>query len=127
MVVGALVALTVLMSTTQNNEQGKIDAIANKSCQDMTEVLMSMPYADLTNLKNWSTVNNQPLTFDVTASGFPRQSGGGFVKGAYSLTDVSDQFGYAANSKLIWKVTVRIDYQKTRTAIVTRRKDPNYQ
>jgi prepilin-type N-terminal cleavage/methylation domain-containing protein len=124
--IGALVTLTVLMSTARNNETGKVLAIANKSCQDMTEVLMSMPYADLANLVAWSQSSGRPLTFAVNAAGFPKQSDGTSVRGTYSLVDISDRYGFAANSNKIWEITVRIDHQNIHSAIVTRRKDPEY-
>jgi prepilin-type N-terminal cleavage/methylation domain-containing protein len=119
LVIGALVTLTVMATTAQRNEKGKIDAIAYKSCQDMMEVLMSMPYADMANLKTWSVNAGQPLTFDVTAAGFPRQPNGSFVKGTYTLTDISQSFK-------IWEIVIRIDYQQVRVSLITLRKDPNY-
>lgn len=126
LVIGALVTLTVMATTTQRNEKGKVDAVAYKACQDMMEVLMSMPYADMTNLKTWSVSTSTALSFDVTAAGFPRQSNGQFVKGTYTLTDISQSFGFPANDNKIWEIVVRIDYQQTRVSIISLRKDPNY-
>ncbi len=126
LVVGALVTLTVLMRTGTDSEKTKINAIATKACQDMAEALMSMPYTDLKILRDWSVANNQPLTFNVTAPGFPRLPNGGFIQGSYTLTDISDQFGYPPNSGRLWEIVIRVDYQTVHVAIHTRRKDPAY-
>jgi prepilin-type N-terminal cleavage/methylation domain-containing protein len=122
LVVGTLVCLTVMMGSSQNSEKSKLDAIAYKACQDMAEALMSMNYSELNTLKTWSTLNNKPLTFDVTAAGFPPG-----VQGTYTLQDVSDQIGFTQGSQRLWEITIRVDYQNVHAAIYTRRKDPNYQ
>lgn len=130
LVVGALVALTVIATTSNRNEKGKINAVAYKACQDMTEVLMSMPYADMTNLKTWSVNNAKPLVFDVQAAGFPRMPSGQFVQGTYTLTDITSNatYGFAAGTtNKIWEIVVRIDFQDIHVSIITRRKDPAYQ
>ena len=128
LVIGALVTLTLIATTSNRNEKGKSDAVGYKACQDMMEVLMSMPYADMTNLKNWSVNNAQGLTFDISAAGFPRTPDGSLVKGTYTLTDISSTLGYApGNENKLWEIIVRIDYQNIHLAIVSRRKDPAYQ
>jgi len=132
LVIGALVTLTVMATTAQRNEKGKIDAVGYKACQDMLEVLMSMPYADIQNLQTWSVNTGTALTFDVVAAGFPRQPSGQPIRGTYSLRDVSTapdyNFGFpVGTTNRAWEIIVRIDYQQIRIGMIALRKDPGYQ
>jgi prepilin-type N-terminal cleavage/methylation domain-containing protein len=123
--VGAMVGLTVLAGTAQRNEHQKFVAIGTKASQDVIEALLSMSYSDLQSLYDYQ--QGPPattLTFDVTAPGFIRQPGGGYVKGTYTIADISDQFGWSAGSKKVFGLDVRIDYQTIHIRLETRRSAP---
>ena len=122
---GALVALTVMIGTSSRNEQSKQVAIGYKVSQDVMEAMLSMTYADLTSLKTYQDgPPAQPLTFNVTAPGFPRQPNGNFVVGTYSLMDVSNQYGWGAGSGKVIEIDVRVDYQNIHCRITARRVQP---
>ena len=122
---GALVALTVMSGTAQQNEVQKGVSLGYKSSQDVMEALLSMSWADLDNL--YSYQQGPPahaLTFLVTAPGFPRLNGGGYVSGTYTLTDVSDQYGWAAGSRKVYEIDIRVDHQIIHVRIASRRLAP---
>ncbi len=136
LVIGALVTLTVLATSSARNEKGKSEAMAYKGCQDMMEVLMSMPYADLSNLETYRV--NQGLTnltFQITTTGFPRQASGAAYTGIYQLRDVTTDatynFGFnAGTTNRVWEITVRVDIpppHNIHVAIIALRKDPGFQ
>jgi prepilin-type N-terminal cleavage/methylation domain-containing protein len=122
---GALVALTVMMGTSSRNEQQKQVAIGYKVCQDVMEAMLSMSYSDLVSLRAYQQgPPAQALTFNVTAPGFPRLPGGGYVVGTYNLMDVSNQYGWPANSGKVIEIDVRLDHQNIHCRITARRMQP---
>lgn len=122
---GALVALTVMMGTSQRNEHHRQMAVGYKVSQDAMEALLSMSFTDLLALRAYQVgPPTHALTFAVTAPSFPRQPDGSFVSGTYSLLDVSNQYGWAANAGKVIEIDVRIDYLLIHTRIVSRRVQP---
>ena len=122
---GAIVALTVMIGTTQQNETSKAVAIGYKTGQDVMEALLSMSYADLLALKAYQDgPPTRQLTFQVTAPGFPRLNGGGYVTGTYTLIDISNQFGWAVNSGRVLEIDLRIDHQNLHVRLLMRRMQP---
>lgn len=122
---GALVALTVMIGTSSRNEQQRHVVIAHKACQDTMEALLSMSYADLCSLDDYENgPPAQAMVFSITAAGFPRQADGSLVNGTYSLIDISDQYGFAANSQKAFEIDVRVDHQNVHARMTTRRVQP---
>lgn len=122
---GALVALTVMIGTSSRNEQQKQVVLAHKACQDTMEALLSMSYTDLCSLDDYENgPPAQALTFSVTAPGFPRMPNGNPVTGTYTLLDISNQYGFTANSQKAFEIDVRVDYQNIHARMTTRRVQP---
>lgn len=122
---GAIVALTVMIGTAQQNESQKATAIGYKTGQDVMEALLSMSYADLLALKAYQDgPPARTLTFQVTAAGFPRLQNGTPVTGTYTLADISSQFGWSPNSGRVIEIDLRIEHQQVRVRLVMRRMQP---
>ncbi len=123
--IGSIVTLTVMMGTSTQNETARGVSAGYKAAQDVAEALLSMSWSDLQNLRTYQQgPPARTLQFDVTAPGFPRLSGGSYVKGQYTLTDISDQYGWLPNTNKVYEIDIRIDHQNIHARVVTRRTAP---
>jgi prepilin-type N-terminal cleavage/methylation domain-containing protein len=119
---GALVALTVLAGTSQNNEQNKEQVQAFKAAQDMMEVLMSMNYTWLLQQRDWAVANSETLNFDLLA--LPKDSAGNFGKGVFSIADVTSTYDAAAPPDSILEIRVAVNYRKANVLLTSLRYKP---
>ena len=118
LMVGAVIGLGVIATTSARGEITKDQALAYKGCQDIMEALMSMDKTTLIAQKTWQDANGGSSSFAMKSL---KNSDASSPLGTYTLTDVSARADASAPANSLLEITVTFNWKNVRVLLCNRR------